>query len=94
MAVITISRGSYHHGREVAETLAAKLGATRWARGMAVRSDRCGHIVKYVLPHPLHGSTCVFYKENCMLPGAREFMRDFLSRNLIPALNLDAERRS
>jgi cytidylate kinase len=26
MAIITISRGSYHRGREVAETLAAKLG--------------------------------------------------------------------
>lgn len=26
MAIITISRGSYHRGREVAETLAARLG--------------------------------------------------------------------
>ena len=54
MAIITISRGSYFRGKEVAEKLAQKLGLpARRPDGVLRLLDRDA-----VLPPPRSGDTC------------------------------------
>lgn len=54
MAIITISRGSYHHGKSVAEKLAAKLGYDCISRGQIIDSLDGFHLPEIKLKRGLH----------------------------------------
>lgn len=54
MAIITISRGSYHHGKSVAEKLAAKLGYTCISRDQVIDSLEEFHMPEIKLKRGLH----------------------------------------
>jgi len=54
MAIITISRGSYHHGKAVADKLAAKLGYTSVSRDQIIDSLDEFHLPEIKLKHGLH----------------------------------------
>lgn len=54
MAIITISRGSYHHGKAVAEKLAAKLGYAPVSRDQIIESLDEFHLPEIKLKHGLH----------------------------------------
>ena len=54
MAIITISRGSYHHGKAVAEKLAAKLGYTCISRDQIIERLEEFHMPEIKLKRGLH----------------------------------------
>lgn len=54
MAIITISRGSYHHGKAVAEKLAAKLGYACISRDQIIDSLEEFHLPEIKLKRSLH----------------------------------------
>lgn len=54
MAIITISRGSYHHGKSIAEKLAAKLGYTCISRDHVIDNLEEFHLPEIKLKRGLH----------------------------------------
>lgn len=59
MSVITISRGSYSHGREVAEKLAGRLGYACMSREIILSASRCFNIPEMSLVRAVHDAPTV-----------------------------------
>lgn len=60
MPVITISRGSYSHGREVAEKLAAKLGYGCLSREIILEASKLFNIPEMTLVRAVHDAPTAF----------------------------------
>lgn len=56
MAVITISRGSYSHGKEIAENVAEKLGYDCISREILIEASKDFNIPEIKLFHAIHDS--------------------------------------
>jgi cytidylate kinase len=60
MSIITISRGSYSHGREVAEKVAQKLGYQCVSREILLEASEQFHIPEIKLLRAIHDAPSVF----------------------------------
>jgi len=56
MAVITISRGSFSHGKEIAEIVAERLGYECVSREVLIEASKDFNIPELKLFHALHDS--------------------------------------
>ena len=56
MAIITISRGSYSHGKEIAENVAGKLGYDCISREILIEASKDFNIPEIKLFHAIHDS--------------------------------------
>ena len=64
MAVITISRGSYSHGREIAEKVAAKLSYKCISRDLLLEVSRDYNIPEIKLVHSIHDAPGILERLN------------------------------
>jgi len=60
MSIITISRGSYSHGKEVAEKLAQKLGYECISREVLLKASKQFNIPEIKLAQALHSAPSIF----------------------------------
>ena len=59
MSVITISRGSYSHGKEIAEKVAQRLGYDYIAQGILIEASKAFNIPEKKLFHAIHDAPSV-----------------------------------
>ncbi|MFC1856632.1 AAA family ATPase [Thermodesulfobacteriota bacterium] len=64
MAVITISRGSYSYGKEIAEKTAAKLGYKCISRDLLLEVSKEYHIPEIKLVHAIHDAPGILERLN------------------------------
>jgi cytidylate kinase len=64
MAVITISRGSYSRGKEIAEKVAAKLGYTCISRDLLLEVSKEHNIPELKLVHAIHDAPGILERLN------------------------------
>lgn len=87
MPVITISRGSYSHGREVAEKLAAKLGYGCLSREIILDASKLFDIPEMTLVRAVHDAPTVFdrftHGKQRYVAYFREAILDVLQRDRI-----------
>ncbi len=83
MAVITISRGSYSHGKEIANKLSRKLGYQCVSREALIRASEEFNIPEIKLERALHDSPSVLdrftYGKQRYLAYIRTAILEFLS---------------
>ena len=64
MAVITISRGSYSRGKEIAEKVAAKLGYQCISRDLLLEVSKDYNIPEIKLVHAIHDAPGILKRLN------------------------------
>jgi cytidylate kinase len=60
MSIVTISRGSYSHGKEVAEKLAQKLGYACISREVIIKASEHFNVSEIKLARAIHDSPSIF----------------------------------
>jgi cytidylate kinase len=60
MSIVTISRGSYSHGKEVAEKLAQKLGYTCISREVILKASEHFNVPEIKLARAIHDAPSIF----------------------------------
>ena len=78
MAIITISRGSYSRGKEVAEKVAAKLGYDCISRDIVLETAKQLHIPEVKLIRALHDAPSIIDR---MMGGKEKYIAEF--RNVL-----------
>lgn len=74
MSIITISRGSYSRGKEVAEKVAAKLGYDCISRDVVLETARQLHIPEVKLIRALHDAPSILDR---MIGGKEKYIAEF-----------------
>jgi cytidylate kinase len=85
MAIITISRGSYSHGKEVAEKVARKLGYQCCAREVILRASKEFNIPEIKLVKAVHDSPSILER----LSYGRERLTAYFQSSLLKYLVRD-----
>lgn len=88
MPIITISRGSYYHGKSVAEKLAAKLGYTCLSRDQIIEELEEFHLPELKLVRGLHDAFSVLDrfphgKKRYIAATREEVLRRFTGGNIV-----------
>ncbi len=84
MSIVTISRGSYSHGKEVAEKLAQRLGYECLSREVILRASEHFNVPEIKLARAIHDAPSIFdrltYGKERYIAYIREALLHHLSR--------------
>ncbi|MDD2900925.1 MAG: cytidylate kinase family protein [Syntrophales bacterium] len=84
MPIITISRGSYSHGKDVAQKVAQKLGYACISREIMLKASKHFNIPEIKLARAVHDAPSIFdrltYGKERYIAFVREALMHYLSR--------------